>query len=1640
VLLARYSNETDIVVGSPTANREQSETAGLIGFFVNTLVLRSDLSDNPNFNQLLNHSKTLLLDAYANQQAPFEQIVEKLQPQRSLGHSPLFQVMLILQSDQQDTLALPGLVVSEVEQHHYVSKYDLLLSISQGEQGLSLAWLYNADLFAAKTIAGMAAHFATLLDSLLKTPQQSVFTASMLSETQTHQQLVSWNDTQTSLVSEQLMPKTACIHQLFEAQAEQNPNAVAVMFEDQQLSYAQLNAQANQLAHHLVTTDEVGPDTLVGICLERSVAMVVSILGILKAGGAYVPLDPDYPATRLAYMLEDAQLKTVITESSLLARTPISAEQALCLEGQAYQDCLSTLPDSNLSVQTLGLKASHLAYVIYTSGSTGKPKGVMVEHQALINRIDWMERQYGSTPQDRILQKTPFSFDVSVWEFIWPLSVGAGLVLAKAGGHKEPQYLVKLIDSAQVSKLHFVPSMLSALLAQQDLSGCTSLQQVFCSGEALPLNLAKDFVNQCPKIELHNLYGPTEAAIDVSHFSCNDTLDERSSIPIGRPIQNIQLYVLNKQAGLVPLGATGELYIGGVGLARGYLNRAELTEAQFIANPFYQANKGFTSERLYKTGDLARWLPEGNLEYLGRIDHQVKLRGFRIELGEIENTLAEHPKIKDVVVMVRNTGSGDQQLVAYVVTDADEQDDVSELRVYLSDRLPEHMVPSAFILLAQLPLTANGKLDRKALPEPDLNTQQSVYVAPGSDLEKTVCEIWQDVLGIEQVGLNDNFFELGGHSLLAMKLVGQISQQLAVDIPIKVLFEGPVLAQFTTAILQLDGLDYRAISQVSRDAPLLTSYAQQRLWLLDQIDGSSAHYNIPESFHLSGELNLAALNLAFATIIERHESLRTCFIQNDDDQLIQIIQDRVEFELSVTDLSALGADERASALAQMVTKEAVGVFDLSRDIMMRGQVIKLATGEHTLLVTLHHIAADGWSMLILLNELSALYGAYSQGEDNPLVALAVQYADYADWQRNWLRGDVLTAQMDYWALQLADLPVVHNLPLDKVRPTVQGFAGATCYSRISGEVRDKLQRLCVANDATLFMGLHAAFSVLLARYSNETDIVVGSPTANREQSEIAGLIGFFVNTLVLRSDLSDNPNFNQLLDHSKTLLLDAYAHQQLPFEQIVEKLQPQRSLGHSPLFQVMLVLQSDQQDTLVLPGLAVSEVEQHHYVAKYDLLLSISQSEQGLSLGWGYNTDLFEARTIEAMAAHFTTLLGALLKTPQQSVFKAQMLSEADVHLQLVQYNDTHNRFTDALANNPSVHQLFEAQAEQNPNAVAVVFEGQQLSYAQLNAQASQLAVYLQTLGVQPDNLVGLCAERSIEMIVAVLAILKAGGGYLPLDPQYPDKRLAYMLEDAGVNLVLTQNALRAKVEGLAGSHCQLICLDSDYLAGQSDALANSELTTQVNASNLAYVIYTSGSTGQPKGVLIEHQSVINLVYAFAAIKPLNRHSRCSAWTAQGFDVSVYELFTPLLCGGTLYPVPVDVRMDSQAFFNWLDQHQINSAYLPAFFLNDYKNHISNNKPPIERLLVGVEPIAERLLHEISDILTDAEIINGYGPTEATVCATLFSINQHSVKTEQGRNTPIGKPLANSQTYVLDSHLNPVALGCVGELHIGGAG
>ncbi|PTL74909.1 non-ribosomal peptide synthetase, partial [Vitiosangium sp. GDMCC 1.1324] len=1215
VLLHRYSRRDDISVGSPIAGRRNTELEGLIGFFVNTLVLRSRFSPESSFRDLLLQVRDTTLAAYEHQDLPLEKLIEELQPQRDLSRPPLFQVMFVLQNAPSEALTLPGLTLKQLELSSSTSKFDWTLALTDAPNGFAGVLEYNTDLFERDTAASAMEHLRVLLEAAVSHPESRLSDLPLLSAAEKHKLLVEFNGPLAGY------PRDVCLHQLIEAQVERTPDAIALTFEGQSLTYRELDSRANQLAWHLRSLG-VGPESRVGLCLERSPEMVVSLLATLKAGGAYVPLDPAYPQERLSWMLEDAHPTVLLVQEHLLPRLPSQGAHVVCVDsGQAG---ISTQPRHAPPAQAT---ANSLAYIIFTSGSTGRPKGAMNEHHAVVNRLLWMQDEYRLGAHDVVLQKTPFSFDVSVWEFFWPLMQGARLVLAKPGGHQEPNYLAHLIAQERVTTLHFVPSMLKVFLEEPELERCTSLERVVCSGEALPVELQNECLQRLPHAELHNLYGPTEAAVDVTYYACK-AREALRSVPIGRPVANTAIRILDSRLQPVPVGVSGELYIGGVQVGRGYRARPDLTAERFIPDAFSDT----PGARMYRTGDVARWLPDGNIEYLGRADFQVKIRGLRIELGEIETQLAQHPAVRQVAVVAREDRPGDKRLVAYVVSTS-ETDPTGELRSFLQSRLPEHMVPSAFMVLDTLPLSPNGKLDRRALPAPETTGSAVEYIAPRTPTEEKLAAIWAEILSVPRVGAEDSFFVLGGHSLLATRVISRLRSAFQVELPVRAFFEAPILSAFARKLDEAQGKQAQSAPRTARPMPTERSaerplsFAQQRLWFLDQFEPGSPFYNIPAALRLSGQVDTEALRRAFEELVRRHESLRTTFSSRDG-KPVQVVAPALSVPLEVRDLLDVHASELEARAHELMRQETLRPFDLARGPLVRTSLLRLAPSDHILLVTLHHIVSDGWSMGVLVREVATLYAAFASGQRPSLPPLPIQYADFAHWQRSWLRGEALDAQVRYWKQQLSGAPAHLELPTDRPRPPVQSVRGAQYSFRLPPELSAALTATSKQHGVSLFMTLLAGFQALLSRYSGQDDIVVGSPIAGRRTTELEGLIGFFVNTLVLRSRVSPEASFRDLLMQVRDTTLGAYEHQDLPFEKLVEHLSPERSLGHSPLFQVMLTLQNTPSGELRLPGLTLRPVELESTTSKFDLSLALAESPQGILGALTYKTDLFDSDTV----------------------------------------------------------------------------------------------------------------------------------------------------------------------------------------------------------------------------------------------------------------------------------------------------------------------------------------------------------------------------------------------------------------------------
>jgi amino acid adenylation domain-containing protein len=1254
-LLSRYSGQTDIVVGSPIAGRNRAESEALIGFFANTLALRTDLSGDPSFLELLRRVKEVALGAYAYQDVPFELLVEDLQPARDISRSPLFQVTFTLHNAPVTSLEFSELQLSLLEVKNQIAKFDLGLHVDEGhgDRGLLATLEYNTDLYDRATVERLLGNFETLLAAIVRDPRQRLSSLPLLTTGERHQLLFTFNDTATDY------PNDLCIQQQFEHQVERTPDEIALVFGERKLTYSELNERANRLAHHLREMG-IGPEVPVGICLERSVELIVGLLGILKAGGAYLPLDPGYPMARLSFMLEDAAIPVLVTTEARLNELPSFWGQPVCMD--ADHELIEAQSAENPPCLT---SAENLAYVIYTSGSTGEPKGVSIQHRSVL-RLVCSNPYIEFSPCQTFLQLAPVSFDASTLEIWGALLHGSRLVLMPPESPTLSE-LAAVLRTQQVTTLWLTAGMFHMMVDEQ-LEELAGVQQLLAGGDVLSVGHVRRYLARMREGQrLVNGYGPTEGTT----FTCCHVMEKGAevagSVPIGRPIRNTKVYVLDAGMEIVPVGVVGELYVGGDGLARDYLKRAELTAERFVPDPYSEE----AGARLYRTGDEVRYLSEGEIEFIGRRDAQVKVRGFRIELGEIEAIIAKHPSVLQTVVVARADDTGDKRLTAYVVLKNGTGPNTSEWHAYLKQRVPDYMLPGSFMQLAMMPLTANGKVDRRALPEADGARPElkAAPLAPRTPTEEIVAGIWMEVLAVKEVGVDDDFFELGGHSLLATQVISWVREAFAVEINLRVMFEQPTVAglalNIELALKRGDESARPAIEQISRGGDLPLSFAQQRLWFLDQLEPDNAFYNVPVAVRLSGQLDTAALEQTISEIVRRHEVLRTSFAVRNG-QVTQVINDAEPISLSPVDLSSLSEPEREAAVRRLTAEEAHRPFDLSASPLLRVTLLRLADDEHVVMVVMHHVVADGWSMGVLVREIGSLYESFSRGQPPGLDELPLQYADFASWQRSWLQGAVLDSQLSYWKRQLAGAPPLLKLPTDRPYPPIQSFRGATVTGILNAGLSADLEALSRQEGATLFMMLLAAWQTLLSRYSGQTDIVVGSPIANRNHAETESLIGFFVNTLALRTDLSGDPRFRELLRRVREVTLGAYAHQDLPFELLVEELQPERDLGHTPLFQVVFTLQNAPLTSLQFAALSLSPLTVENKTAKFDLGLNASSGQSGLVISLEYNTDLYDEITIKRLLDHLQALLGSIVAQPDARLSALDYSTEADtVHRSL---------------------------------------------------------------------------------------------------------------------------------------------------------------------------------------------------------------------------------------------------------------------------------------------------------------------------------------------------------------------------------------
>ncbi|WP_082248787.1 non-ribosomal peptide synthetase, partial [Burkholderia pseudomallei] len=1512
LVLSRTTGRQDVVFGTVLFGRMQggAQSDRALGLFINTLPVRMKVAQT-GVEASVKETHAQLAELMRHEHAPL------VLAQRCSGvpaQTPLFTSLLNYRYSKPKVAAAHIADGVELLDGHERTSYPLSMTVDDHERDFTIVAKVCERIGPQRVCELMELALEQLTRALSANPGGELAELDVLPAAERTQVLHGWNETGRAYA------RDACLHQLFEAQVSRTPEAAAVICGDETLSYTDLDARANRLAHYL-RGQGVGPDTRVGLALGRGVEMMTGLLAILKAGGAYVPLDPGYASERLRAILDDSRPAIVLADAA--GRTALDALAGAPPIADLHADASrwSALPSTPPRVE--GLTPRHLAYVIYTSGSTGQPKGVMVEHASVVNLWRALDEAiYRTHPSARrVSLNASIAFDSLVKQWVQLLS-GRTLVVVPEPVRFDGRRLLDAIGRDRIDVFDCTPSQLALIEGARGPEDEAYPQVTLVGGEAIGEGMWSELASASSRT-YYNVYGPTECTVDATLAR----ITAEHAPHIGGPLANVRAYVLNERLSPAPVGVRGELYIGGAGVARGYLNRPELTRERFIDDPFVAGG------RLYRTGDLARWRTDGRLEYLGRNDFQVKIRGFRIELGEIEAQLAKVTGVREVVVLARDSAAAvhdsatehaapdapspetatatEKRLVAYYTGDAD----VAALRAQAAQHLPSYMVPSAYVRLDAWPLTPNGKLDRRALPAPaDDAYARAEYEAPRGAKEEALAAIWRELLHVERVSRHDNFFELGGHSLLAVQLVSRLRQALSVEVALGTVFDAPVLSALAERLEAENTEVLPPIPLAPRDGRIALSLAQQRLWFLTQLEGVSEAYHMSGAVRLDGPLNREVLQRALNRIVMRHEALRTCFAREEGEP-IQVIQPHADLTVSYHDLreaesirhEAGNREQRAKDLSQA---HASAPFDLSRDLPVRVLLLQLADEAHVVQVVMHHIASDGWSVGVFLQELSALYGSFIAEQGDPLAPLPLQYADYAAWQRRWLASGQLEKQGAFWQTNLSGAPTLLELPTDRPRPPKQSHAGASVEVKLGVALSERVKRLSQRHGVTPYMTLLSSWAAVLSRLSGQEEVVIGSPVAGRNRTEVEALIGFFVNTLALRLDLSSEPTVGELLKRTKAQVLSAQAHQDLPFDQVVERVKPPRSTAHSPLFQVMFVWQNMPAGELTIPGLTIRAVETPLQTAQFELTLSLQEAGDDIVGHLNYASALFDESTVRRYVTYWRRLLeGMTAGAADQTIVGLPLLDEAERKQVVYEWNATERDYPIEQC----IHQLFEAQVDRKPEAIALTFDGQRLSYAELNARANRLAHYLQARGVGPDRLVALCAERGIEMAVGLLAILKAGGAYVPLDPAYASDRLRGIVQDSQPALVLADAVGRAALGELDGA-LPVIDLETDALRWREMPATNPEVASQ-HVHHLAYVIYTSGSTGRPKGVMVEHAQVVRLFGATQAWFGFDERDVWTLFHSYGFDFSVWEMWGALLHGGRLVIVPTEVTRTPSAFF-----------------------------------------------------------------------------------------------------------------------------
>ncbi|WP_429932808.1 amino acid adenylation domain-containing protein [Agrobacterium vitis] len=1575
VLLHLYTDSDDIILGSEVANRDRPETQTMMGPLVNTLVFRNDLSGDPAFTGLLQKVADAVRRGLAHQDIPFERLVEAINPERSLSDlNPLFNVKFDIQHSIAPPPGLHGLTIEPYPLREVATKYDLRFNLEDDQPDIKGKIEYSSQIFNESTIASMLARFERLLELVVRDPARRLSTLSLLKPEEEAAIIASGSGPVRDY------PVDECLHDLFLKQVEETPDADAVTDGDLTWSYRDLEAQSSRIAASLVAAG-VKPGDRVGICMRRSPRMIAGILGIMRAGAAYVPLDADYPANRLAFIAEDSGITILLTD-----HRPAFATQA-----QTLVD-VTTLPDIRLEVPPT-VSPKHLAYIIYTSGSTGRPKGVAIEHRSVVAFMYWARERFTREEVARMLVPTSISFDLSIFELYAPLVLGGTLVVAD-----HFLALPQLAAKVDVTFINTVPSLLQELLQEHRLPN--SVQTATFCGEPLPAALVAILKRDYPNLRILNLYGPSEDTCFSTEVPLQGDHYQGGVVPIGKPLPNTQAYILDRAGRLRPPGLSGELYLGGTGLARGYFGRPEQTAERFIANPFSSE----PGSRLYRTGDRIRRRADGNLEFCGRLDHQVKVRGLRIETGEIEHNLEQITGVEKAVVAV--TQGTDRQLAAFIEPQDGVRLNETELRRALSDVLPVHMVPTLWCFLPRLPQQPNGKIDRAALPSLAA-TVATGSSPPETETEQRAADAWADVLAIDSISRDDNFFRLGGHSLLAMRMIARLSSSLPTNAVLRKLFEFPRLRDFAAALERDEtpmAAPLSAIDALPNSAPIPLSFAQQRLWTLAELEPDSAAYTVPAAIRFHGALDLDVLQHAFTALAARHPALRTRIVNRDGQPAVEI------GATDIPDIAIVDADE--AALPEALAAACRQPFNMATGPLFRARIFRLSTDEHVVFVAIHHIVSDAQSLQLMLRDLTRFYDSGRQGKVADLPPLTLTYGDFAAWQRKQPLGE----QIDYWRRLLEHAPPLLELPTDFPRGARQEFKGGSIPFHLDHALTARLVNFAHERDATPFMVLLSAFSTLLSRYSGASDVVIGTPVSERPNRALEDVIGLFVNTLALKLTHDAATSFEQQVAATRLLVLDAFRHQDAPFECVVDALSVERSWSHNPVFQVMITWQADEPHSPCPEGLTVTPVVLAQETSKVDLTLDLRHRGDQFSGTLIYRSDLFRQETILHMAEAFTTLVETLLSAPERAQVEIDGLPERQ-RQQIAAWNATAKTYDAVPA---SLHGFFARSTERTPDAIAVTDRNRSATYAELDRQAEALARHLASLGIGRGSPVGICLERTIDLIASILAVLKTGAAYVPLDPKYPAERIAFVARDASLSLILTKEE--------RADFAEIKTLDPATAWNEHGHVPTARLPEATEGSDLAYLIYTSGSTGQPKGVAIEHRNAVAFTHWALDTFPAESFAGMLASTSVCFDLSIFEIFVTFAAGGRIFIVDDLFELPDAEFANEITF--INTVPTPMTELMRFGPLPAKAKT----VCLAGEPLPPSLARAILDTGQVEALYNLYGPSEDTTYSTGCRID------DAGLPIHIGKPITNTTAHVLDAALNEVPIGMPGELYLAGEG